>query len=1081
MTTPERRPAQLIEEPITFVTPGKAPTSPGFDLAHTPKRSMSYGAPIFPRPAERFDSPPAISTLEQQVVDKLRKDGYLLSLLKRSLRKDVEEQLHLARREMEVLFSRELRALRDFTNAEVQILSSEMKELRRERREHTAEALSKLCTDMEVLTKDCVSQQSLRAALGEVQQEMTELLQQGRARESQAYREELSKELAELRKKLQELSSSFSDASRESGSRLATLEADVARLRAAQAEKEGESAEQLRGMSGKVEGLRGDLASLQAKMASSGPEVSDLRGQVKQLAAEVISCRRRCEDVLSKEMTLPLETSTSLRLSTLEEQVNQISASHMQLLGVREQLTALTNSSRGHSESATSLAQRFSLLEGEVCEMRGVLRPQERQEPDQRLRLQQSQLAARLEQLTDQFAAFEEKLTPLFGLAPRLGDLERQANEARRTQEQLQVSLPSAGSADLRAAERRLELRQDDANAMHSHAVQDLRNDLVTLCSELNGQTLKLAKDSFEGCLDRLASLERQGQERTSSQRGLALTLQSLVDEGCMALEVRLKSLEAAQNQQLSLATVIEDAATAARRPVEVQLGVLEAELSELRRDRAETTSLVLPRLKTLERQQEEFKAKSSFLEDRLQRAETESAEFSDFRGSLNTLVSGITTSVLAGSSVAQEVSQLSARVVPLFASLDRQAEELGSLAARVATLPVDPVSSQQVAIISEELGGIKARLSALPEEGVASTSSVERCVQQVRSLEDAIKTVSWDLDGAEKQLRELAMQFSAVNGNIANLDGQMEIVTGLIHRMDTMARFLQHVQDRGAPDGLASGTHTMAKSTHRSLILRADVMRERVVGAIALPGRFEPQDIRHLAINAAGTYVAAACNSGQVYIWRVSRSSRRGDICLDPFALSVPGWLGPLSVLALAFADATGVEEVLGVEGIDILVCLLSGELRLLDPGDGRCAGTVVVEAAAAEAATPCWSYNFSGARGSDREAVVALDFEANTLVLASRKNSCPCLRGMDANRDMQAEDQPGQSPIQISRLRSEPLPLLAAARLVQGDSHSAPWLFLWSQTGHVLRCDLGLSGASFSPAGQASARKLKREAFRV
>lgn len=809
MTTPERRPAQLIEEPITFVTPGKAPTSPGFDLAHTPKRSMSYGAPIFPRPAERFDSPPAISTLEQQVVDKLRKDGYLLSLLKRSLRKDVEEQLHLARREMEVLFSRELRALRDFTNAEVQILSSEMKELRRERREHTAEALSKLCTDMEVLTKDCVSQQSLRAALGEVQQEMTELLQQGRARESQAYREELSKELAELRKKLQELSSSFSDASRESGSRLATLEADVARLRAAQAEKEGESAEQLRGMSGKVEGLRGDLASLQAKMASSGPEVSDLRGQVKQLAAEVISCRRRCEDVLSKEMTLPLETSTSLRLSTLEEQVNQISASHMQLLGVREQLTALTNSSRGHSESATSLAQRFSLLEGEVCEMRGVLRPQERQEPDQRLRLQQSQLAARLEQLTDQFAAFEEKLTPLFGLAPRLGDLERQANEARRTQEQLQVSLPSAGSADLRAAERRLELRQDDANAMHSHAVQDLRNDLVTLCSELNGQTLKLAKDSFEGCLDRLASLERQGQERTSSQRGLALTLQSLVDEGCMALEVRLKSLEAAQNQQLSLATVIEDAATAARRPVEVQLGVLEAELSELRRDRAETTSLVLPRLKTLERQQEEFKAKSSFLEDRLQRAETESAEFSDFRGSLNTLVSGITTSVLAGSSVAQEVSQLSARVVPLFASLDRQAEELGSLAARVATLPVDPVSSQQVAIISEELGGIKARLSALPEEGVASTSSVERCVQQVRSLEDAIKTVSWDLDGAEKQLRELAMQFSAVNGNIANLDGQMEIVTGLIHRMDTMARFLQHVQDGLLAD--AAGTQSVS------------------------------------------------------------------------------------------------------------------------------------------------------------------------------------------------------------------------------------------------------------------------------
>ncbi|CAE7827597.1 unnamed protein product, partial [Symbiodinium sp. CCMP2592] len=103
--------------------------------------------------------------------------------------------------------------------------------------------------------------------------------------------------------------------------------------------------------------------------------------------------------------------------------------------------------------------------------------------------------------------------------------------------------------------------------------------------------------------------------------------------------------------------------------------------------------------------------------------------------------------------------------------------------------------------------------------------------------------------------------------------------------------------------------------------------------------------DIRHLAINAAGTYVAASCNSGQVYIWRVSRSLRRGEICLDPFALSVPGWLGPLPALALAFGDATGVEEVLGVSGSDILLCFLSGELRLLDPGDGRCAGTVVVE----------------------------------------------------------------------------------------------------------------------------------------
>ncbi|OLQ05703.1 hypothetical protein AK812_SmicGene11051 [Symbiodinium microadriaticum] len=406
----------------------------------------------------------------------------------------------------------------------------------------------------------------------------------------------------------------------------------------------------------------------------------------------------------------------------------------------------------------------------------------------------------------------------------------------------------------------------------------------------------------------------------------------------------------------------------------------------------------------------------------------------------------------------------------------------------------------------------------------------------------DAIKTVSWDLDGAEKQLRELALQFSAVNGNIANLDGdplipeqgQMEIVTGLIHRMDTMARFLQHVQDPGAQSVSWEPT-TRVQTPARAEIPR-DVlkMRERVAGAIALPGRFEPQDIRHLAINAAGTH------PGSLGVLITHMSSRTGEICLDPLALSVPGWLGPLPVLALAFGDAAGVEEVLGIEGSDILVCLLAGELRLLDPDDGRCAGTVVLEAEAldmivledgrhaalrcpkevgivdlwtgrklptlpsacerfaspsprgavssggrrcrlatqglrdlalwrpgaweaeqAEAPTPCWSYNFSGARGSDPEAVVALDFEANTLVLAFADRLWVWLS---------VEDQPGQSPIQISRLHSEPLPLLATAGLVQGDLISAPWLLLWSQTGDVLRCDLGLASPSFVPAGRAS-----------
>lgn len=54
------------------------------------------------------------------------------------------------------------------------------------------------------------------------------------------------------------------------------------------------------------------------------------------------------------------------------------------------------------------------------------------------------------------------------------------------------------------------------------------------------------------------------------------------------------------------------------------------------------------------------------------------------------------------------------------------------------------------------------------------------------------MKSISWEL-------KELATQFGNVaqmQSQMQNLDGQMEIVTGLIHRMDAMGRFLQHIQD---------------------------------------------------------------------------------------------------------------------------------------------------------------------------------------------------------------------------------------------------------------------------------------------
>lgn len=80
----------------------------------------------------------------------------------------MEEQLQLARRELEVFFARELRAVRDSTTVEVQAIASEIvgdstrpffltwmqKTLRRGGSEHLAEAVAKLCVELDHITKD---------------------------------------------------------------------------------------------------------------------------------------------------------------------------------------------------------------------------------------------------------------------------------------------------------------------------------------------------------------------------------------------------------------------------------------------------------------------------------------------------------------------------------------------------------------------------------------------------------------------------------------------------------------------------------------------------------------------------------------------------------------------------------------------------------------------------------------------------------------------------------------------------------------------------------------------------------------
>eukprot|EP00913_Durusdinium_trenchii_P017177 g16153.t1 len=113
------------------------------------------------------------------------------------------------------------------------------------------------------------------------------------------------------------------------------------------------------------------------------------------------------------------------------------------------------------------------------------------------------------------------------------------------------------------------------------------------------------------------------------------------------------------------------------------------------------------------------------------------------------------------------------------------------------------------------------------------------------------------------------------------NLDGQMEIVTGLIHRMDAMGRFLQHIQN-----GMRG------------------------------------EEICCVTCSRDGQFLAAACASGQVYLFYCEEGR------LKPLALAIAGWLGPEEVRALDFCKApSGLQATAGCK--ELLVVLLVGRLR--------------------------------------------------------------------------------------------------------------------------------------------------------
>eukprot|EP00434_Breviolum_minutum_P030960 symbB.v1.2.027380.t1/scaffold2805.1/size71130/7 len=284
-----------------------------------------------------------LRSLEQQVLDRLRKDAYLLSTLKRSMQKDMEEQLQLARRELEVFFARELRAVRDSTTVEVQAIQAEVKTLRRGSNgsDNLAEAVAKLCEELDHVTKESVSQTGLQASMRELRAEVEETLrkhQQGFSEEDRARRDQQFADLQDLKDQLKEAKTQIQDRWEAScANNIVCLKEELEQHRqTVKNEKHVYRHDLKSGLSGindKVETLRLELdaaneklgkalredAKLQSavrELAVLGNDMAELKRQVKQQSLDLLKRRDEKDDLV--------EGALGLRLANIEEQADSL-------------------------------------------------------------------------------------------------------------------------------------------------------------------------------------------------------------------------------------------------------------------------------------------------------------------------------------------------------------------------------------------------------------------------------------------------------------------------------------------------------------------------------------------------------------------------------------------------------------------------------------------------------------------------------------------------------------------------------------------------------------------------------------
>ncbi|CAJ1371896.1 unnamed protein product, partial [Effrenium voratum] len=419
-------------------------------------------------------------------------------------------------------------------------------------------------------------------------------------------------------------------------------------------------------------------------------------------------------------------------------------------------------------------------------------------------------LATRQERSTEQMAILEEKLVNVWGLLPRLSELEHQQKDFWRLEEQLQglsskldrLAQPESLALELSeqrqaTCERRVEQLRGELGECSS-SLTSLRDEMRKMVGQQSDQLLKMTSDNFSGFLDRLATLERQLHERAPESSHKLRQL----SEGASLLERRLgvveRQLETAgsRSEQVRL----EHVADGLRRPLELRIQHLEQQI------KVEEPSPE-PRLAALERRlreaQEENARLARTFEERQSQLEGAVARVSGALPRMSVEImsdwEALARERFAEAKVSQDLARLSQRLeaAPSASATERCLEELAVLRGRFNALP-EVATVQQLQRCYEELTPLKLRMAELPEE-VADAKVLELCSRKLGSLEEDVKSVCWTLDGSEQKLKDLTKQFSSVSAmqsQMASMDGQMEIVTGLIQRTDTMVRFLQHIQN---------------------------------------------------------------------------------------------------------------------------------------------------------------------------------------------------------------------------------------------------------------------------------------------